>query len=110
MDLKTRLTEIRDNRNMTWKTLAESLDISIGMLFACMSGKRNPSSRFLKRIAAFESGEYSQQPSTCLIAKESTNGNMSRKQVNMLEVEQRLAKISGEIAAIRELIREARHE
>ena len=110
MDLKSRLTELRDSRNMSWKTLADALDISQAMLFACMSGARNPSSRFLRRIDHFESGTYTPHASTSMLIREPTSGSLSRKQVNMMEVEQRLAKISGEIAAIRELIREARNE
>lgn len=106
MDLKSRLHAIRDKKNATWKELAAALDISQGMLFACMSGKRKPSSRFLRRIASCESGEHPQQPSTSAMVKEGTNVNMSKKELNKRDIEHRLTTISAEIAAIREILKE----
>jgi len=110
MDLKLRLHELRDKKNATWKELATALDISQGMLFACMSGKRKPSSRFLRRIASFESGLYHQQPSTSAMVKEGTTVNMSKKELNKRDIEHRLTTICAEIAAIREILKETEND
>ena len=110
MDLKLRLHELRDKKNATWKELATALDISQGMLFACMSGKRKPSSRFLRRIASFESGLYHQQPSTSAMAKEGTTVHMSKKELNKRDIEHRLTTICAEIAAIREILKETEND
>jgi hypothetical protein len=110
MDLKDRLTAIKDARDFTWKSLAQQLDISEAMLFRCLSGTRKPSRRFLKRIEALESGYTIPGDTPRRIVGESPAHYMSTKRLNMLELDHRLSTISAEVAAIRELIKEARDD
>jgi hypothetical protein len=110
MDIRERLTALKETRRTTWDLLAKDLDISEAMLFRCLSGDRKPSPRFLRRIEALETCPPPKPFSQSLVAKESSEIYMSRKPLNIMEIEQRLATISAEVAAIRELLKEASHE
>ena len=110
MEIKDRLDRLRDARRETWKELAFALQCSDGTLFSCMSGRRNPSRRLLRRIEDLESGKPELNIAAQSVVKESPGVYMSRKQLNIVEIEHRLATISAEVAAIRELLKEASHE
>ena len=110
MEVKDRLAALKDARDLTWKTLAEQLEVSESMLFRCLAGGRNASRRFMKRISALEAGYPEQTELPKSITKESTALYMSTKRLNMLELDHRLSTISAEVAAIRELLKEARDE
>ena len=57
-----------------------------------------------------EAGQIEQTELPKSIVKESTAPYMSTKRLNMLELDHRLSTISAEVAAIRELLKEARDE
>jgi transcriptional regulator with XRE-family HTH domain len=110
MELKDRLTAIKDARDFTWKSLAQQLDISEAMLFRCLSGTRKPSRRFLKRIEALESGYTIPGNTPRRIVGESPAPYMSKKELNKRDIEHRLTTICAEIAAIREILKETEND
>jgi transcriptional regulator with XRE-family HTH domain len=110
MEVKDRLAALKDARDLTWKTLAEQLEVSESMLFRCLAGGRNASRRFMKRIAALEAGYPEQTALPKSMTKESTALYASKKELNKRDIEHRLTTISAEIAAIREILKEIDHD
>jgi transcriptional regulator with XRE-family HTH domain len=110
----SRLDALRVALTVSWGELAERLDISRSMLDFMRNGLRNPSAKLMRKIAVLEQScgvvfSGVQTP----VVKESASDYRTeapRKVVNMLEIEHRLKAVSDEVAAIRELIKEARDD
>jgi len=110
MEVKEKLLGLRIKRGETWKELAAALHVSEGCLFSLISGRRNASNRLTKKIVDLEEGKPILNTTSHTVVKESSEPYMSTKRLNMLELDHRLSTISAEVAAIRELLKEARDE